>query len=57
MAGSPTPNLQATARVVAVQDGLVKIDAQKHLNVTPTHLMKNEVVSLCSAEPIDLGEL
>ncbi len=50
------PNIQATARVIAVQDDLVKIEALKDAEGTPAHLVKNEVVYICPAELNELGE-
>ncbi len=50
------PNIQATARVIAVQDDLVKIEALKDAEGTPGHLVKNEVVYICPAELNELGE-
>ncbi|MDJ0861908.1 MAG: V-type ATP synthase subunit A [Gammaproteobacteria bacterium] len=50
------PNSQATARVIAVQDDLVKIEALKDADGQPAHLVKNEVVYICPAELNELGE-
>jgi len=47
---------QATARVVAVQDDLVKIEAIRDADGTLADLMKNEVVYICPAELNALGE-
>ena len=49
-------NLQATARVVAVQDDLVEIEALDDLEGNPAHLIKNEVVFLCPNQINELGE-
>jgi V/A-type H+-transporting ATPase subunit A len=49
-------NLQATARVVAVQDDLVKIEALRDSDGRPLHLIKNEVIYICPTELNDRGE-
>ena len=49
-------NPPATARVVAVQDDLVKIEAQRDADGKPAHLIKNEVVYICPAELNERGE-
>jgi V/A-type H+-transporting ATPase subunit A len=46
----------ATARVIAVQDDLVKIEALKDAKGRPADLMKNEVIYILPAEPNELGE-
>ena len=47
---------KATARVVAVQDDLVKIEALADADGGPAELIKNEVVFICPAELNALGE-
>ncbi|MCG8598191.1 MAG: V-type ATP synthase subunit A [Kiloniellales bacterium] len=49
-------NLKATARVVAVQDDLVEIEALDGLDGKPAPLIKNEVVFLCPDRTNELGE-
>ncbi len=49
-------NLQATARVVAVQDDLVEIEALDDLEGKPADLVKNEVVFICPRKVNELGE-
>ena len=49
-------NLKATARVVAVQDDLVEIEALTDLDGNPADLIKNEVVYICPNEFNELGE-
>ncbi|MGB5455494.1 MAG: V-type ATP synthase subunit A, partial [Gammaproteobacteria bacterium] len=47
---------QATARVVAVQDDLVKIETLPGTDGELAELIKNEVVYICPAELNALGE-
>ena len=47
---------QATARIVAVQDDLVEIEAMESGNGQPGHLVKNEVIYICPSVPNDRGE-
>lgn len=49
-------NPKATARVVAVQDDLVKIEALSDADGDPAELIKNEVIYICPAELNALGE-
>ncbi|MDJ0949607.1 MAG: V-type ATP synthase subunit A [Alphaproteobacteria bacterium] len=49
-------NLQATARVVAVQDDLVQIEALEGLDGKPADLVKNEVVYVCPNQVNERGE-
>ena len=49
-------NLQATARVIAVQDDLVQIEAVNDLEGNPADLVKNEVVYVCPNQVNEHGE-
>ncbi len=49
-------NLQATARVVAVQDDLVQIEAMLDIDGKPADLVKNEVVYVCPNQVNERGE-
>ena len=49
-------NLQATARVVAVQDDIVEIEAMEDIDGNPAHLVKNEVVYVCPNKVNERGE-
>ena len=49
-------DMQATARVVAVQDDLVKIEALTDADGKPADLMKNELIYICPAGLNALGE-
>lgn len=49
-------NLQATARVVAVQDDLVEIEALNGPDGEPSHLIKNEVIFICPSRVNERGE-
>ena len=49
-------NLQVTARVIAVQDDLVQIEAVDDLEGNPADLVKNEVVFVCPNEVNEHGE-
>ena len=49
-------NLQVTARVVAVQDDLVQIEAVEDIDGNPAHLVKNEVVYVCPNQVNERGE-
>ncbi len=49
-------NLQATARVIAVQDDLVEIEALNDVDGNPADLVKNEVVYVCPSRPNEQGE-
>ncbi len=49
-------NLQATARVIAVQDDLVQIEAVNDLEGNPADLVKNEVVFVCPNQVNEHGE-
>ena len=49
-------NLQATARVVGVQDDLVQIEALEGVDGKPANLVKNEVVYVCPGRLNERGE-
>ena len=51
-----TPNAPATARIVAVQDDLVEIEAQADDAGDRASLVKNEVVYVCPSAPNERGE-
>ena len=47
---------QATARIVAVQDDLVEIEAMESGDGQSGHLVKNEVIYICPSVPNERGE-
>jgi V/A-type H+-transporting ATPase subunit A len=49
-------NLRATARIVAVQDDLVEIEALEGLDGEPAQLVKNEMIYICPSVLNERGE-
>ncbi len=54
--GEARGNLKATARVTAVQDDLVEIEAVEDLEGNPADLVKNEVIFVCPSQLNERGE-